>query len=41
LNISRQDIEVSSGHASRRKRLFAKGDALKIAGRIKELLRDG
>jgi len=40
LNIARQDIEVSSGHASRRKRLFAKGDALQIAGRIEDVLRN-
>ena len=40
LNMSRQDIEVSSGQASRRKRLFAKGDAVNIAGRIEELLRN-
>ena len=40
LGMARQDLQVSSGHASRRKRLFARGDAVQIAGRIEELLRN-
>jgi len=40
LGLARQNLEVTSGHTSRRKRLFVKGDAARIAERIEELLRD-
>jgi len=39
LCLSRQDVDMSSGHASRRKRLFVKGDAKQIILRIEGLLR--
>jgi hypothetical protein len=38
LGVARQDLQVSSGHSSRRKRLFVKGDAAQIAGCVEELL---
>ena len=40
LCLSRQDVDMSSGHASRRKRLFVKGDAKQITLRIEALLRN-
>lgn len=40
LGLARQDVNVSSGHTSRRKRLFVKGDAEQIAGRIEAILRN-
>jgi len=40
LCLSRQDVDMSSGHTSRRKRLFVKGDTKQITLRIEELLRN-
>lgn len=40
LGLGRQQFEVTSGQTSRRKRLFVRGDAQLIAGRIEALLRD-
>ncbi len=38
LNCSRQQIEVTSGHTSRRKRLFISGDVYEIAERIRKMI---
>jgi len=40
LGLGKQQLEVSSGQTSRRKRLFVKGDASLIAERIEALLQD-
>lgn len=40
LGLGRRQFEVTSGQTSRRKRLFVRGDAQLIAGRIEALLRD-
>lgn len=40
LGLPRQQFEVTSGQTSRRKRLFVRGDAGLIAGRVEALLRD-
>jgi len=38
LGIARQEIELTAGQSSRRKRVFVKGEAALIAGRIQHLL---
>ncbi len=40
LECARRDVEVASGHTSRRKRLFVSGDAARITMRVRELLQD-
>jgi uncharacterized protein len=40
LGLSREQLEVTAGQTSRRKRLFIRGDADRIAGRLAGLLRD-
>jgi hypothetical protein len=40
LCLSRQDVDLSSGLTSRRKRFFVKGDAKQIIQRLEELLRN-
>lgn len=40
LGLGKRQIEVTSGHTSRRKRLFIQGDAADIAERLKELIPD-
>ncbi len=40
LGCTRQDVEVASGHTSRRKRLFVSGDVQLIISRLHEILKD-
>jgi len=40
LDCSRRQLELTSGHASRRKRFFVTGDAARITERLVKLLRD-
>jgi len=40
LDCSRQQIEVASGHTSRRKRLFISGNADEVTDRLREALVD-
>jgi len=40
LNCAKRDVEVASGHTSRRKRLFIHGDAQPVINRLHEILKD-
>jgi len=40
LGLAKRQLEVTAGHTSRRKRLFVRGDAAQIAGRISALMPD-
>lgn len=40
LGMAKQQLEVTAGQTSRRKRLFVRGDAAQIAGRIAALMAD-
>jgi len=40
LACGKRQVEVASGHASRRKRLFISGDAAVIANRLRQLVAD-
>ncbi|MDX8391390.1 MAG: DUF167 domain-containing protein [Mariprofundaceae bacterium] len=40
LGCAKKDVEVASGHSSRRKRLFISGDAVLIVNRLSQLVAD-
>jgi len=40
LGCTKRDVEVTSGHTSRRKRLFVSGDIQPIISRLHEILKD-
>jgi len=40
LGCAKRQVEVTSGHSSRRKRLFISGDAAVIANRLRDLIAD-
>jgi len=41
LDCAKRDIEVASGHTSRRKRLFIHGDAQHLINRLQEIVENG